>query len=89
MVCAIKSFSYLQVNKSPFIFMFKSLSKKIYHGTWRGVLNKVLYGEALTRDQTHYPFTNSFGQKRYPFNIPSIDKYYSFHIPINALSSKI
>ena len=42
---------------------------------------KCLYGEALPRGPTPYPFINHFSQKGYPFGIPSFDKWYPFHIP--------
>ena len=46
-----------------------------------GVLKKVLYGEALPRDPTPYPFIYHFFQKRHPFRIPFIGKRHPFHIP--------
>ena len=46
-----------------------------------GVLKKVLYGEALPRGPTPYPFIYHFFQKRHPFRIPFIGKRHPFHIP--------
>ena len=47
----------------------------------RGVLNKVLSGEAQPQGPTSYPFINHFWQKRYPFCTPFIDKWCPMHIP--------
>ena len=56
------------------------------------VLNKCLYGVALPRGSTPYPFIYHFSRKRYPFRIlsRSINKWYPFHIAfllpaVNAL----
>ena len=48
---------------------------------FRGVLNEVLYGEALPRGPTPYPFILHFWQKREPFCIPSVKKWHTFNIP--------
>ena len=47
-----------------------------------GVLNKVLYREALPRGPTPYPFTYHFGRKDTPFIYLLLKKRYPFHIPI-------
>ena len=44
---------------------------------FRGVLNEVLYGEALPRGPTPYPFILHFWQKREPFCIPSVKKWHT------------
>jgi len=51
----------------------------------RGVLKKVLYGEAPPRGPNPYPFIYHFFQKRYPFRVPFIGKRYPFHIPSGRL----
>ena len=51
----------------------------------RGVLDKLLCGEAPPRGPTPNPFVCHFSQKRYSFRIPSIDKWYLFHIPFLEL----
>ena len=46
----------------------------------RGVLKKVLYGEAPPQGPTPYPFIYE-EKKRHPFRIPFIGKRHPFHIP--------
>ena len=50
-----------------------SFEQTTFRGGGGGVLNKVLYGEALPRVPDPYPFIYHFCQKRYPFRIPLVE----------------
>ena len=70
--------------KSQFSACSRMLTKTIRHPLRTGppgVLNKVLYWEALPRVPAPYHFITTFGIKRCPFSIPSIYKWYPFHLP--------
>ena len=62
-------------------FQLRIMYVKYIYFSPRGVLKKVLYGEATPRGPTPYPFIYIFFQKRYPFRIPFIGKRHPFHIP--------
>ena len=77
-------FLLVLAKKSQFSACSRMLTKTIRHPLRTGppgVLNKVLYWEALPRVPAPYHFITTFGIKRCPFSIPSIYKWYPFHLP--------
>ena len=67
-----------------FFLLLLVLAKTIRHPLRTappGVLNKVLYWEALPRVPAPYHFITTFGIKRCPFSIPSTYKWYPFDLP--------
>ena len=74
--------SLIQCSNSVISLRHVSVSRhERWGGGGKGVLNKVLYGDAPPRGPTHYPSIHHFWQKRYPFRTLSVDKSYPLYIP--------
>ena len=71
------------------MFLTHELGNFIPRGGAGGVFNKVLYGEALPRGQTPYPFIYHFCQKRYLFRVPSIQSLLTNGTPFTYLVYKV